>query len=204
MRVVPLGRRLTVVDLSPAGGPDPRAARGFVQLDGAQVELDGPATHLWEAARRSGDPADAEALVRRWGLDEADTRAGWARLRRLGALAELEDTPDGRRAWAAAHTLHPLQPGLGEVEGRPGLHQVGLPGHPVVELSRPLRDVWAWGPLFADLWTSVTWHAAGHRDAGVDEPQVGDPDLLLADLVASLPALLSATAAYVDTAVGRP
>ncbi|SDF98155.1 hypothetical protein [Klenkia brasiliensis] len=204
MRVVPLGRRLTVVDLSLSGQADPAAVRGFVHVDGEQLELGGPATLLWDAARRSGDPVEVEALARGWGLDDAGTTAGWAQLRELGAVADLEDTPDGRRDWAAAHTLHPLQPGLGEVPGRAALHQVGLPGHPVAELSRPLRDVWAWGPLFADLWASVTWHAAGYLAAGVDAPGAVDADLLLADLVESLPALLSTTAAYVDLAVGRP
>ncbi|SDP52420.1 hypothetical protein SAMN05660199_04129 [Klenkia soli] len=207
--VVPLGRQLAVLDLSPVGALDPRGARGFVQVDGGPVELSGAAAHVWLACHgHAADPAphgwgqdDATALARRWGLGPDDIAAGWDEVRAAGVVTDLVDDADGRRAWARAHTLHPLVPALGELPDRPAVHQVGLPGQPRVELSRVLRDVWAWGPLFTDLWTGVRWHAEGHRAAGVDEPRVADPDLLLADLVASLRPLLRANAAYVDRAV---
>ncbi len=207
--VVPLGRRLSVLDLSPGDAPDPRDAYGYVQLGGNPLRLSGVAVHLWLACHgHVDDPAphgwgqaEATDLARRWGLVDVDVAAGWSELRAAGAVAELVDDPAGRRTWAGAHTLHPLVPGLGEVAGRPAVHQLGLPGQPRVELSRVLRDVWAWGPLFGDLWTGVRWHAEGHRAAGVDDPRVADPELLLADLVASLPPLLRSSVAYVDHAV---
>lgn len=203
--VVPLGRRLALLDLSPTAATDPRAARGLVQLDGQTVELSGPAVHLWEAAHRSG--TGAEDLARQWGLGDADLEAGWAELRAAGAVSDLQDTAAGRRTWARAHTLHPLVPGLGEVAGRPGQHQVGLPGWPAVQLSRVVRDVWAWGPLFGDLWTSVGWHARGYAADGLGGARAVDPDLVLEDVVTALPALLRATAVHVDPAlpsVGAP
>ncbi|MEI4279589.1 hypothetical protein [Klenkia terrae] len=209
--VLPLGRQLTVLDLSPTGHPDPRSAHGYVQLAGRTVGLSGAALHLWSACHgRSDRPGpqgrdDAAALAGQWGLDPADVADGWAELAAAGAVVDLVDDADGRRAWARAHTMHPLVPGLGEVPGESGLHQLGLPGEPElprVQLARVLRDVCAWGPLFADVWADVDWHAAGYRDAGAAEPRTTDPDLLLADLVASLPALLLARAAHLDPAVG--
>jgi len=200
--VVPLGRRVALHDLSPTASTDPRAAVGFVQLDRRTLELAGPAVHLWEAAHRTTTGADE--LARQWGLDDADLEAGWAELRAAGAVSDLADTAAGRRAWAQRHALHPLVLGLGEVAGQPGVHQVGLPGRPVVQLSRTLRDVWAWGPLLGDLWTSVQWWARGAAQGGGDA-RAADPDLLLADVVAALPALLAGTAACVQpTGVGAP
>ncbi|MEI4270310.1 hypothetical protein TEK04_01120 [Klenkia sp. LSe6-5] len=195
--VVPLGRRLAVYDLSREH--DPRAVQAFVQLAGQTVQLGGAALHLWDAAQRAG--RGAADLAREWGLTDADADAGWAELQALGVVSELADTVDGRRAWAAAHTLHPLVLGLGEVADQPSAHHVGLPGRPLVQTTRAVRDVWAWGPLFGDLWTSVGWHAAGHAADGPPDPRAADPDLLLADVVATLPALLQTTAAYVDLAL---
>ncbi|SCX45771.1 hypothetical protein SAMN03159343_1665 [Klenkia marina] len=195
--MVPLGRRLAVYDLSLEH--DPRAAQAFVQLAGQTVQLGGAALHLWDAAHRDGH--GAEDLARQWGLTDADVDAGRSELRALGAVSELTDTVDGRRTWAGAHTLHPLVLGLGEVADQPAAHHVGLPGRPVVQTTRAVRDVWAWGPLFGDLWTSVGWHAAGYAADGLPDPRAVDPDLLLADVVAVLPALLQTTAAYVDLAL---
>lgn len=209
--VLPLGRQVAVLDTSSAGRPDPRSAHGYVQVAGRTATLPGAALHLWTACHGRVDATspsgrdEATALAVGWGVDPADVAGGWAALADAGAVVDLVDDEAGRRAWARRHTLHPLVPGLGEVPGRPGLHQLGLPGSPDVprvQLSRPLRDVCAWGPLFTDLWAGVGWHAAGYRAAGVDEPRIGDPDLLLADLVGSLPALLATRSAHLDTAVG--
>ncbi|KQS73721.1 hypothetical protein [Modestobacter sp. Leaf380] len=214
--LLPLGRLLTVLDLATPGHPDPRSAHGYVQVLGNPVGLSGAALHLWSACHGPFDapgPWDRDHAATRavaWGLDPADVAAGWTELDTGGLVVDLVDDVDGRRAWARSHTLHPLVPGLGEVPGAPGLHHLGLPGVPalpLVQVSRVLRDVCAWGPLFADVWADVDWHAAGYRDVGADEPRLTDPDLLLADLVASLPALLSTRAAHLDpspTAGGAP
>lgn len=211
--VLPLGRQVAVLDTSPVGRPDPRAAHAYVQVGGRTVTLSGAALHLWTACHGRADAPsrwarhDAEALAVGWGVDPADVATGWTGLADAGAVCDLVDDEAGRRAWARRHTLHPLVPGLGEAPGEapgePGLLRLGLPGDPElvrVQLSRPLRDVCAWGPVLTDLWTGVAWHAAGYRESGVDEPRTTDPDLLLADLVASLPALLATRSAHLDTA----
>jgi hypothetical protein len=176
---------------------------------GAKVhECTDPELAAWAFAH--GPPEGAEpqwtgaALVRHMaGLAIADPAATVAGLIGRGLLVELAPGTGAATAFARSHRVVPSMYGLGNSAAEPWLYSIGLLGHEVIRVDRPVFEVWAWSDTDADLWRACETFAAGEVAAGGTEPEVTEPADVLAGFLGTLHGLLSAQAAHLDTVPGR-
>jgi len=105
-------------------------------------------------------------------------------------VARVEETPEGRRAFARAHRVQPF--GVGTVPTDDGGRVVGTWTRPAAALDPEAFDIWAWAHLFPDLAAAAAGLAGASAVAG------DDPDAVLDRLVARLPELLAAEVLYLD------
>jgi hypothetical protein len=172
---------------------------------GAKVhECSDPELAAWAFAH--GPPEDAEppwtsvALVRHMaGLGIAEPGTIVAGLRDRGLLAELAPDTDAATAFARSHRLVPAMYGLGNSADEPWLYSIGLLGHEMVRVDRPVFELWAWSDTEPDLWHACESFAAGEVAAGGQEPEVTEPGRVLAGFLGTLHGLLSVQAAHLDT-----
>ncbi|SCX45776.1 hypothetical protein SAMN03159343_1666 [Klenkia marina] len=107
-----------------------------------------------------------------------------------GLLVRVEETPEGRLAFARAHRVQPL--GVGTLPTDDGGRVVGTWMSPVAELDPEAFDIWAWAHLFPDLDAAATGLTGASAIPG------DDPAAVLDRLVHRLPELLAAEVLYLD------
>lgn len=105
-------------------------------------------------------------------------------------VVRVEETPEGRRAFARTHRVQPY--GVGTLATDDGGRVVGTWSSPVTALDPEAFDIWAWAHLFPDLEAAATG-LAGATALAADEPEAA-----LDRLVRRLPELLAAEVLYLD------
>ncbi len=157
---------------------------------------------VWAAAH--GDPpAVAEApmgkagVLARVGVTVSDPEPVYRQLVSKRLLVEVATSKRGRREFAQQHRVLPLALGLGNSPERPEEFAVGMVGSPAVTLPASAFLVWMFGHHYPSLWQAC-------ENVGVDSAAMTaggsavDPSLVLADVVALLPLLVSTGCACVD------
>ena len=159
-------------------------------LEGVEEEPAGDGPAPWTAA----------ALVRHLaGLDIPDAASLVAGLLGRGLLAELVPGTESATAFARSHRLVPSMYGLGNSADEPWLYSIGLLGHEVIRVDRPVFELWAWADTEPDLWRACESFATEEAAAGGTEPDVTEPERVLAGFLGTLHGLLSVQAAHLDT-----
>jgi hypothetical protein len=115
-----------------------------------------------------------------------------------GLLARVPHQGPGAIEFARTHRAVPTLYGLGNSPEEPGLFGIGLLGHELLRVTRPVFELWAWADVDGDLWTACESFAAQEREAGVTDPELSDPALVLEHFLVALTGLLSAQAVYLD------
>ena len=116
-----------------------------------------------------------------------------------GLLVRVEETPEGRWAFARAHRVQPY--GVGTLITEDGGRMVGTWSSPVATLDPEAFDIWAWAHLFPDL-AAAAEGLAGASAIAVEDPDDDAPapsaETVLDRLVHRLPELLAAEVLYLD------
>jgi hypothetical protein len=120
-----------------------------------------------------------------------------------GLLVEVAPDGDAAVAFARSHSVAPTMYGLGNSAEEPWLYSIGLLGQELIQVSRPVFELWAWGHVNGDLWRACTSFAELERAAGATEPEVSDPTRVLAGFLSALHGLLSVQVGYLDTIVDQ-
>jgi hypothetical protein len=118
-------------------------------------------------------------------------------------LAEVAPDSDTAVAFARAHRVAPTMYGLGNSAEEPWLYSIGLLGQEMIQVSRPVFELWAWGHVDGDLWRACESFAEQERAAGGTEPEMSDPTRVLAGFLSALHGLLNVQAIYLDTIPGQ-
>jgi hypothetical protein len=118
------------------------------------------------------------------------------RLVHEGLLAEIDPAADSAVDFAQRHQLVPLLMGLGPDQN--GLQTIGLLGQPIVQVSGPVYDVWAWSHLTPQLWIGCQDAAEVARRVGVTAPEETEAEGVLTGILRSVHGLLCVRAAYFD------
>jgi len=191
--LLPIGHSLGV-STDPATGS--RVHRVRVGPD--VVRLSDDQFALW--ALTHGAPDRPEDVL--WGPDEvldaavglADPGGSLAGLIADGLVASVVPGTPEAFAFARTHQLTPLLLGLGNLPDEPDVHEVGLPGRPLVRLGAVINRIYLWAHLETNLWAACESTAAVQRGefAGADAEQVLD------GVLHGLHGLLSPNAAYLD------
>lgn len=119
-------------------------------------------------------------------------------------LAEVPREGAPAVEFARAHRAVPAMYGLGNSPEVPELYSIGLIGYEVIQVSRPVFELWSWGDVDGDLWSACESFAEQERVAGGTDPELCEPALVLGNFLAALAGLLSAQAVYLDTIPGAP
>ncbi|WP_148086384.1 hypothetical protein [Micromonospora sp. HM5-17] len=120
------------------------------------------------------------------------------RLLDRGLLTAFPSDDTAAAAFARAHRVVPTLLGLGNSPEEPELYSIGLIGAAVVQVSRPVFELWSWAGLEADLWSACESFAAQEREAGGTDPELCDPGRVLAGFLTALAGLLAVQAVYLD------
>jgi hypothetical protein len=197
--LVPVGHDLGV--LYPEPGSDQR--RQQIRAGADVVELEDMDFAIWLLAHGMGDQdrptrASLNASAQRLGLPAATIDDAVDRFLVSGLLVEVQPSGESAVLFAEQHQLVPLMLGLGPDQEQPWLQTIGLLNQPVVQVSSPMYDVWAWAHLAPQLWTGCHDAAEVARLAGATDPEELDPRRVLAGLLGSVHALLCVRAAYFD------
>lgn len=174
------------------------------------VQLDDALFTTWALAHGLPDPDPAstwttQALLRT-AVDQGlgDLTAPLSTLLADRLLVQVDpDDPRQAVAFAESHRLVPLALGLGNSPDALDAWSIGLLGHPLVTVSGTLFDVFEWAHLDHDLWAACRRAAERARRAGISEPAVVQPELLLPDVLRSLHALLAVDVVCIDTRAAR-
>ncbi|MGH3715914.1 MAG: hypothetical protein ACRDT4_21005 [Micromonosporaceae bacterium] len=121
-------------------------------------------------------------------------------LREANLIAEVFPGTPAARQFAEAYHLHPTLLGLGNTAADAGTFSVGLVGTPLLQVSRPVFELWRWAPAALNLWDVCAFFAEAEQSHGESDPEMTDPELLLTGFLSSLHALLTGGAAYLDIA----
>ncbi|MGW6282671.1 hypothetical protein [Kribbella sp. NPDC055071] len=166
-------------------------------------ELDAPTFTLWSFAHGSRQAVESETPWTRHAVVELAKATGTPdvvdELLGSGLLAEVD--PAAGIEFARAHRVTPLMLGLGNTAAEPSLCGIGFLNHPVLQVSLAIYDVWQWSAMDDTLWRTCENAAGAARAAGLDDPELVDPELLLTGFLQSLHALVSVNAACVDVDV---
>lgn len=183
---------------------DPARRHHEIRLGAKVHECSDHELAAWAFAH--GPPEGAEspwtgaALVRHLAsLGIPDPASVVAGLRGRGLLAELAPGTDAATAFARSHRIVPSMYGLGNSADEPWLYSIGLLGHEVIRVDRPVFELWAWSDTEPHLWRACESFATGEVAAGVTEPEVTEPGRVLTGFLGTLHGLLSVQAAYLDT-----
>lgn len=201
--LLPVGYRLGAETL-------PRPVAGSVRLGWRRLGLDADQTRVWDLAHGAVEDTDhgRDLLVERAaGLGVPSPAAVVARLTERSLLVELPVGGPDLLAAAGRLRARPLLTGLGI--GRDGSTSVlGLPGYPVLELSRSSIRRWEDTAASPDLVEAAelavlrAWDRA-HPDVAADAAPTPTTDEVadaLVGVVADLPALLARSCGYLDLA----
>lgn len=118
-------------------------------------------------------------------------------------LAEVAPEPAAARRFGSAYQLQPLMLGLGNTPDEPRRYGIGLGAEPVVTVTRTVYGLWERGHRGENLWQACESVAGVERDAGVTDPELTDPERVMAGLLTSLHHLTSTTAGFLDVAPAR-
>jgi hypothetical protein len=190
--IIPIGHGLGTFY---PGGSDEHVHQ--VRLGPEVVELDDTDFACWLRAHGMPDPHTGE--IRPISAQEADVPA----LRKIGLLAEVTPGTAAAVDFARTHRLLPLMLGLGNTTGEAGVFALGLLYQPLVLVSAPIFDLWQWAHLAPELWTACREAAGLRREAGVDDPDLTDPERILAALLDTLHTLLAGGVLCLDQRLGR-
>jgi hypothetical protein len=166
-------------------------------------ELDAQTFTLWSFAHGSRQAVESETPWTRHAVVELAQATGTPDvvddLLESGLLAEVD--PAAGVDFARSHRVTPLMLGLGNTAAEPLLCGIGFLNHPVLQVSLAIYDVWQWSAMDSSLWRTCENAAAAARAAGLDNPDLVDPNLLLTGFLEALHALVSVNAACVDVDV---
>ena len=121
-----------------------------------------------------------------------------------GLIAHVPSDVDAVRAFAATHQMRPLALGLGNSAEHPNAFEIGMPGAPRVSVGYDIYHVWLFAHLAQSLWAALTQMADEAARSNVEEPGadrpplVDDADVLLRNVLAALPVLISTSCVYLD------
>jgi hypothetical protein len=156
---------------------------------------------VWAAAH--GDPRAVAkapmtraATLARVGGAVSDADHVYRQLVSRHLLVEIISTKQGRRDFAENHRVLPLVLGLGNSPDWPEEFVVGMVGSPAVTLPASAFVVWMFGHHYHTLWQACENVAVG--TVGIAGGGGVDPSLVLADVVALLPLLVTTGCACVD------
>jgi hypothetical protein len=158
----------------------------------------------WVAAHGTDDtpesgPATRELLERTLADGEMVTPASVLDgLVDRGLLVALADDGTDAEEFARTHRAVPMLVGLGNSAETPELFSIGLIGHPVIEVSRPVFELWAWADVDGDIWSACESFAEQEREAGATDPDLCEPERVLAGFLVALTGLLAAQAVHLD------
>jgi hypothetical protein len=155
----------------------------------------------WGRAEVSARLRDS-GVVGRAGAQAADPTALIDALLERGMLAETPAHGPAAVAFARAHRLIPTLLGLGNSAEDPWMFSIGPLGQELIQVGRAMFEVWAWGPVDPDLWTTCESFAESERAAGGTDPETIEPAAVLAAFLANLHFLLGAQAGYLDVSGG--
>jgi hypothetical protein len=153
----------------------------------------GPADHV----PRPWTPAELAEQARTVGLPDAPDRL--AHLAETGLVAFAAPGTVSGLALAQRVRMVPLVLGLGNSAANPDAYSVGLPGRPLAVLSAAAYDLFEWATMETSLWRACQGAAATATRVGIEDPLAGDPEAVLAALLADLHRLLTPNAVCLDT-----
>jgi hypothetical protein len=137
------------------------------------------------------------------GLQIAEPASLVAALLERGFLVEVAPGTGAAVEFARGHRAVPTMYGLGNSPEEPWLYSIGLFGQEMLQVARPVFELWAWGHLDGDLWRACESFAEQERAAGGTEPEVCDPAQVLAGFLGALHGLLNVQAIHLDTVLDR-
>ncbi|WP_432832787.1 hypothetical protein [Dactylosporangium sp. CA-092794] len=180
----------------PTGPRDARVRVGDAVRRLTQVQF-----LAWSAAHGDADAGpdtagrtrpQVEHWLRDQGLSAPDRTVQELLADRL--LAEADPHGSDAVGFARGHRVNPLLWGLGNSPEEPWLFSIGLMGQEVARVGRAMFEIWAWGPVDSDLWSSCRTFAELERD----DDNAEDPGHVLAGFLDGLHGLLAVQAAYLD------
>jgi hypothetical protein len=202
--VLPLGQLIGTMPDDSAGGHHHGIRRGGVVEELSDAEL-----AAWAVAH---GPPDDEASPQPWtatalrthlaGLDVPDPAAIVDRLLARDLLVEVALDAEGGPEFARGHRAVPILYGLGNSAEEPWMYGIGLLGHEMIQVTRPIFELWAWAHLDDNLWLACQTFAETERAAGGTDPEVCDPARVLIGFLSALHGLLGMHAVYLDVLVG--
>ncbi|MER7274616.1 hypothetical protein ABT369_09185 [Dactylosporangium sp. NPDC000244] len=196
--VLPLGRMIGTF----SDGADDPGHHHEIQLGGGIHELSDAELAGWAFAHELLARSALEDRLDHLGAGPAAPIVGGLLAR--GLLAEVAPDTAEAVAFARAHRVVPTMQGLGNSADEPGRYGIGLLGRELIQVTRPVYELWAWAHLDGDLWRACEAFAGHERAAGGTEPELCDPAHVLAGFLPSLHGLLDVQAVYLDTESGRP
>lgn len=114
-------------------------------------------------------------------------------------LAEVEPGTDQAVEFARTYRMQSLLIGLGNGPDDPVLDGIGIAGLPAVVRVRPrVFELWQWGHLWPDLWSTCESLAEVSRESGSTDPDETEPERVLDFALGALRTLVAHNAAYLD------
>lgn len=160
---------------------------------------------VWAAAHSTEEAIKNELPWQRRSVEQRTSVAGLDHaseiiddLVAVGLLSEVTPSGDQATVFARSHRVVPLMQGLGNRPDEPDMFGIGLLAQPVIEVSRPIYDLWQWSAMDDNLWATCENAADAARRGGSTDPESVDPAQLLNEFLGSLHAILLANAACLD------
>jgi hypothetical protein len=132
------------------------------------------------------------------GLGIAQPGAIVDRLFDRSLLAEVDSDGHEAMGFARSHRAVPTMYGLGNSPEQPWLYSIGLLGQELMQVTRPVFELWAWSHVDGDLWRACESFAIQEREAGSTDAALCDPIRVLEGFISTLRGLLSVQAVYLD------
>jgi len=115
-----------------------------------------------------------------------------------GLAAEVTPGTAGAVEFARRHRMGARMLGLGNSSEQPWLYSIGFYDRPLVSVTRSVYDLWERCPSGESLWTMCESLAEEERRAGGDDPDLVDPERMLAGLLGTLHQLLTTSVVYLE------
>ncbi|MFB9239382.1 hypothetical protein ACFFWC_28265 [Plantactinospora siamensis] len=129
---------------------------------------------------------------------EHDLAALLADLDGAGLAARVAPGSDEAIGFARRHRIGARMLGLGNSADEPWLYAIGFFDHPVIKVTRTVYDLWERCPSGESLWDLCAALAAEERQAGGTEPDLIDPEVMLAGFLTTVHSLLVSSALYLE------